>query len=224
MLNVLISDENLQTRNELKKRLSSDFKIFEADNGLHALELCDKEEINFYIINSDMPFITGNEFFQRFNSLSINPILVYGNNVEELKKKYDFIFALKDDKIELIVKVVEKLKDNFFGESNESRYYKYENLEIDYYQKKLRIDNKEIKLTPKEMDLLIFLTIHEGTIYSRDDLLTKVWGYDFLGDSRTIDTHIKSLRSKLKSYRNLIITIWGKGYKSEKPKLSGMLV
>ncbi len=98
-----------------------------------------------------------------------------------------------------------------FSEELDSTY-QYKDLIIDYPKKEVSIHGKCLILTPMEFDLLIYLKIHATMTLSRNDLIHAVWGYSFLGDSRTIDTHIKSLRRKLGPYRSLIKTVWGKGY------------
>lgn len=91
--------------------------------------------------------------------------------------------------------------------------YHYKDVSIDYQLKEVKVKNNVLVLTPMEYDLLIYLKFHQGLTLTRDELIKAVWGYSFLGDSRTIDTHIKSLRRKLGSFRCLIKTVWGKGYK-----------
>lgn len=89
----------------------------------------------------------------------------------------------------------------------------YKDMSIDYRNKVVYLKKNLLSLTPMEYDLLIYMKFHEGIALSRDELIRAVWGYSFLGDSRTIDTHIKSLRRKLGPYRGLVKTVWGKGYK-----------
>lgn len=90
--------------------------------------------------------------------------------------------------------------------------YQYKDLVIDYKKKHVRIGSKILGLTPMEYDLLVYLKLHSCMTLSREELIQAVWGYTFLGDSRTIDTHIKSLRRKLGDFRCLVKTVWGKGY------------
>ena len=91
-------------------------------------------------------------------------------------------------------------------------------LKVDFKGHTLSIDNKEIKITPKEFELLSYFIKNPNIALSREQLLSKIWGYDFYGDDRTIDTHIKMLRNNLKQYRNLIVTVRGMGYKFENKK------
>jgi two-component system response regulator ResD len=91
--------------------------------------------------------------------------------------------------------------------------YTYSGLSVDINAHIVKIDGNTVALTPKEFDLLSFFISHKGIVFTRDQLLNHVWGYDYFGDSRTVDTHIKSLRDKLGEYRDLIVTVWGTGYR-----------
>ena len=93
--------------------------------------------------------------------------------------------------------------------------YIYKNLKLDILGRTLYINNKEINITPKEFDLFLYMLENKGIALSRESLLTNVWGYDFYGDDRTVDTHIKMLRKNLGEYRNLIKTVRAVGYKYE---------
>ena len=104
--------------------------------------------------------------------------------------------------------------ENFWF-TNKLRKNCVKTLEIDYRAHSVFIDKKEVKLTPKEYDLLVLFVKNDGIALSRERLLSMVWGYDFFGDDRTIDTHIKMLRNNLGKYRDLIVTVRGMGYKFE---------
>ena len=92
---------------------------------------------------------------------------------------------------------------------------KISGLEIDFNSRNVYVDSNHISLTPKEYELLSFFVHNQNRVFSRDQLLNSVWGYDFIGDDRTVDTHIKMLRESLGKYRKFIITVWGTGYKFE---------
>ncbi|WP_312652742.1 winged helix-turn-helix domain-containing protein [Proteiniclasticum sp.] len=126
------------------------------------------------------------------------------NQIEELEFK---AFTMKTH---IITKeFLENL--SLFSEELDSAY-QYKDLTIDYKKKHVRIGSRILSLTPMEYDLLVYLKLHSCMTLSRDELIQAVWGYSFLGDSRTIDTHIKSLRRKLGDFRCLVRTVWGKGY------------
>ena len=91
--------------------------------------------------------------------------------------------------------------------------YQYKDLEVNYLSHSVKIEKKEIELTPKEYDILVYLIKNKDIAISREQLLSNVWGYDFFGDDRTVDTHIKMLRNSIGKYRDNIKTIRGLGYK-----------
>lgn len=221
MLSVLVAEKDADFRQRMNKVLQDAYQVHEADNGIEAIEISDREEISIYLLNCEMPFISEKDFMRRFENLTIRPILLYGKADEcSLPQEYPFIhFFEQTTDLRVIRRQVDIMRYHHYGSSEDPRYFKLEGIEIDYVLKKLLIDGHEVKLTPKEFDLLVFLLNHTGTHYNRETLLEKVWGYEFLGDSRTIDTHIKSLRNKLGAYRGLIVTIWGKGYKIELPDI-----
>ncbi|HBF86194.1 MAG TPA: DNA-binding response regulator, partial [Clostridiales bacterium] len=100
-------------------------------------------------------------------------------------------------------------------ESDTVRTLKFEGLEIDMASRNVFVDGKKAELTPKEYELLFYMVKNEGIALSREKLLSDVWGYDFYGDDRTVDTHVKMLRGNLKEYRKFIVTLRGMGYKFE---------
>ena len=104
--------------------------------------------------------------------------------------------------------------------NNELDEFVLDTLKIDFKGHTVSIDDKEVKLTPKEFELLTYLIKNKNIALSREQLLSKIWGYDFFGDDRTIDTHIKMLRNNLKQYRDIIVTVRGMGYKFEDKKKS----
>jgi DNA-binding response OmpR family regulator len=99
--------------------------------------------------------------------------------------------------------------------NNSEENYKYKDLEVNYKAHSVKIEGKEIKLTPKEYELLVNFIKNDGIALSREQLLSTIWGYDFFGDDRTVDTHIKMLRNSLGKYRDLIVTVRSIGYKFE---------
>ena len=107
------------------------------------------------------------------------------------------------------IKAILKRSNNFVD------CYTYKTLKIDFSAYTLSIDNKEIELTPKEFDLLVYFIKNKTHALSREQIINEIWGYDFYGDDRTIDTHIKTLRKRLGIYRDLIRTVRGVGYKYE---------
>lgn len=219
MLNILLAEKDPEDRLKIHNLLFDSYHIFEADNGIEAIEISERENIALYLINCDMPFITERDFLGRFENTTIQPLLIYGVPEQcKLKEEFPYIhFYEKTNDLRTIRRIVDAMRFHHYGASDNSRFFVYSSLEIDYFLKRVKVEGKEVKLTPKEFDLMVFLLTRSGEQFTRETLLEKVWGYEFLGDSRTIDTHVKSLRNKLGPYRTLIVTVWGKGYKIELP-------
>jgi len=110
--------------------------------------------------------------------------------------------------------ILRRSSDNLRAGSDQERIV-FEGLNIDMSSRNVSVDGQPIKLTPKEYELLIYLVSNPNRAFSRQQILNGVWGYDYYGDDRTVDTHVKMLRESLKEYRKFIITVWGTGYKFE---------
>ena len=98
---------------------------------------------------------------------------------------------------------------------SEREVFKIDGLEVDFTGRKVTIDGKAVSMTPKEYDLLFYMVRNRGIALTREKLITDVWGYDYYGDDRTLDTHIKLLRSSLQEYRKYLVTLRGVGYRFE---------
>ena len=117
---------------------------------------------------------------------------------------------------ELMMRIEAILKRTASTPEYKKQIFQYENLLLDFSARLLYIDNEKINLSPKEYDLLSYLIKNKGVALTREKLILDVWGYDFYGDDRTLDTHIKLLRKSLGKYSNLIVTLRGVGYRFEK--------
>ncbi len=113
------------------------------------------------------------------------------------------------------VKVVISRNQNKLGKSDSHDVFEAEGLNIDFTSRIVKVNGEKVELTPKEYDLLFYMVINRGIALSREKLINEVWGYDYYGDDRTLDTHIKLLRSSLKEYRKFLVTLRGVGYRFE---------
>ena len=164
-----------------------------------------------------MPKMDGYTFFKQMKEKENIPTIVLSARGEEYDKLLGFDLGIDDyltkpfSPRELMARIKAILKrSNNLVEDN---IFIYQGLKVDFKGRVLYIDNEEVYLTPKEFDLLAYFIKNPNTAITRDQLLNKVWGYDYFGDDRTIDSHIKILRNNLGKYRDLIITIRGVGYK-----------
>lgn len=217
-MNILIVDDEKLLRDVVKEYcLNDNYNVYEAENGLDALQVLEKENIDLIVLDIMMPKMDGYTFFKQMKEKENIPTIVLSARGEEYDKLLGFDLGIDDyltkpfSPRELMARIKAILKrSNNLVEDN---IFIYQGLKVDFKGRVLYIDNEEVYLTPKEFDLLTYFIKNPNTAITRDQLLNKVWGYDYFGDDRTIDSHIKILRNNLGKYRDLIMTIRGVGYK-----------
>ncbi|MPN29827.1 Transcriptional regulatory protein SrrA [bioreactor metagenome] len=162
-----------------------------------------------------LPGKDGWALLRKTKSLGNTPVILTTARGEE----DDRIFGLELGADDYMVKpismreLVLRVKLRINSKITKNKSLKFDNLTILEENHEVLQDDQQVNLTPKEFDLLLFLSKNIGQVFSREQLLSSVWGYDFIGDSRTIDTHIKKLREKLKFCEDHLVTVWGVGYK-----------
>lgn len=216
-MRLLIVDDEKLIRDVIKTYAETEkFETIEAENGLEALDIVKSQKIDLIILDIMMPKMDGMTFLEEIKQISNIPVIILSARNEEYDKLRGFDLGTDDyltkpfSPKELLarIKAILKRSGKMMPDS-----YEYKGLKIDYPGHAVYIDGKEIKLTLKEYELLCYFVTNENIALSRNQLLNKIWGYDFFGDDRTIDTHVKMLRNNLGSYRNLITTVRGVGYK-----------
>ena len=217
-MKLLIVDDEPGIREVIKEYcLLENYKVIEAENGEEAIEKIKTEDIDIIVLDIMMPKLDGYSALKEIKKIKNIPVILLSARKEEFDKLMGFDLGSDDymtkpfSPKELIARIKAILKRT----NNEIDEYTYETLKVDFKGHTVIIDNQEIKLTPKEYELLTYFIKNPNIALSRDQLLSKIWGYDFFGDDRTIDTHIKMLRNNLKQYRDLITTVRGMGYKFE---------
>ena len=216
-MKILIVDDEVLIREVIKEYAENEgYEVMEAENGLEAIEKVKTEQIDFLILDIMMPKLDGYSALKEIKTIKSLPTIMLSARKEEYDKLLGFDLGV-DDYItkpfspkELIARI--KAVATRSGLINASGY-RYEDLYVDMQGHYVTIEDKEVKLTPKEYELLIYLIQNKNIALSRETLLSKIWGYDFFGDDRTIDTHIKMLRNSLGKYRDLVVTVRGMGYK-----------
>ncbi len=218
---LIVDDEKLirEVINEYAK--TEEFEVVEANDGEEALDIIQEENIDLVILDIMMPKMDGFSFLKEMKKTHDIPVIILSARGEEYDKLSGFDLEADDymtkpfSPKELMARVKAVLKR--YGRKIED-VFTYEDLKIDFKAHSVYIDDEEIRLTPKEYELLVYFTENENIALSREVLLNKLWGYDFFGEDRTVDTHIKMLRNNLGKYRNLICTVRGVGYKFVLPK------
>lgn len=218
-MKILIVDDEIGIREVIKEYcLNEEIDVLEASNGYEAIEKIENnKDLDVIVLDIMMPKMDGYTALKEINKKYSIPVIMLSARSDEFDKLQSFDLGVDDyvtkpfSPKELLarIKVVSSRKKI---EKNE---YIYKNLKIDYLGHSVFINGKELKITPKEYELLCYFVNNKGIALSRETLLSKIWGYDFFGDDRTIDTHIKMLRNSLGEYRNLITTVRGMGYKYE---------
>ena len=215
-MKVLIVDDEKLIRDVIKEYcLGNKYEVIEADNGLDAIKLASEADI--IVMDIMMPKMDGFTAYKEIKEKYNTPTIILSARGEEYDKLAGFDLGIDDymtkpfSPKELLARINAIIKRY----KRDENIFEYKGLKVDYLGHCVYIDDKEINLTPKEYDLLFYLVRNKGIAMSREKLLQEVWGYDFYGENRTVDTHINMLRGNLGKYRDHIVTLRGMGYKFE---------
>ncbi len=221
MPRILIVDDEKMIRNVVKEYAEFEgYETKEAEDGMEAVEICRKENFDIIVMDIMMPRLDGYSAIKEIHKTKPIPVIMLSARGEEYDKLFGFEIGIDDYVVkpfspkELLARIKAVLKRSAAKEQ-QMDIIRYEGLEINVTGREVSIDGKPVSLTPKEYDLLFYLVKNKGIALSREKLLEEVWGYDFYGDDRTVDTHIKMLRNSLGEYRKFIKTLRGMGYKFE---------
>ncbi len=221
MPRILIVDDEKMIRNVVKEYAEFEgYETAEAADGMEAVEICRKEDFDIIIMDVMMPRLDGYSSIKEIRKTKQIPVIMLSARGEEYDKLFGFEIGVDDYVVkpfspkELLARIKAVLKRSA-AQENQMDIIRYEGLEINVAGREVIIDGSAASLTPKEYDLLFYLVRNKGIALSREKLLEEVWGYDFYGDDRTVDTHIKMLRNSLGEYRKFIKTLRGMGYKFE---------
>ena len=222
-MKILIVDDEAMIREVLCEYAQFEgYETEQAENGMDAILMCKNTNFDLVIMDIMMPKLDGFSAVKEIKKLYDVPVLMLSARAEEYDKLFGFEIGVDDYVVkpfspkEVMARVNAIIKRKSTQNSDESQdILKFEGLEIDILGRNVYIDGEKIELTPKEYELLFYMVKNKGIALSREKLLSDVWGFDFFGDDRTVDTHIKTLRSNLKEYRKFVVTLRGLGYKFE---------
>jgi len=222
MSRILIVDDEMNIRLVVKEYAEFEgYEVSEAENGMQAIEMVKSNDYDLVIMDVMMPKLDGYSACKEIKKIKNIPVIMLSARGEEYDKLFGFEIGVDDYVVkpfspkELMARIRVVMKRNSAPAETASDKYSFEGLEIDMAVREVYVNGEKAAMTPKEYDLLFFLVKNKNLAMSRDKLLESVWGYDFFGDDRTVDTHIKMLRNSLGEYRKFIITLRGMGYKFE---------
>lgn len=222
-MKILVVDDEEKIRNVIREYAEFEgYEVVDAIDGMDAVQKCQDTNFDFIIMDVMMPKLDGFSAIKEIKKKNNIPVLMLSARGEEYDKLFGFEIGIDDyvvkpfspkevmARINAILNRITNEKGNV-----ENNVYQMEDLKIDMLGRNVYVEEKKVELTPKEYELLIYLVVNKNIALSRDKILNEVWGYDFFGEDRTVDTHIKMLRNSLGKYRDNIVTVRGMGYKFE---------
>ncbi len=221
-MKVLIVDDEEMIRNVLREYIEFEGnEAFEAEDGIQAVKMCKENDYDIILMDVMMPARDGLSAVKAIRKTKDIPVIMLSARGEEYDKLFGFEVGADDyvtkpfSPKEVMARIAAVTKRHKAGAVSAREVLQFEGLEIDMKGRNVYVDGKKLDLTPKEYELLFYLVKNNGIALSREKLLSDVWGFDFYGDDRTVDTHVKMLRSSLGEYRKFIVTLRGLGYKFE---------
>ena len=219
MIRILLTDDDARIRSIVREYAQAEDWVFEeAGDGEEALRLFAAGSFSLVVLDVMMPRLDGWGVLKQIRKTSTVPVILLTARNEEYDRLLGFELGV-DDYIgkpfsprELIARMKALIK-RAGATQGVGAIYTLTGLRVDTAARTAQIDGEAVALSPKEFDLLAFFVSRPEVAFTRDQLLNHVWGYDFFGDARTVDTHVKSLREKLGAYREHIVTVWGTGYR-----------
>lgn len=227
MYKILVVDDESRIRSIIKKYAEFEgHAIIEAGDGMEAVYLCRKEEFDIVIMDIMMPELDGFSACREIRKISAVPIIMLSARGEEYDKINGFELGIDDYVVkpfspkELMLRieaVMKRVKRTGADELRKNEIVEFDGgrLKIDITARIVYIDGEKIYMSPKEYDLLFYMVNNRNIALTRERLISEVWGYDFFGDARTLDTHVKLLRKSLGRYASYVVTLRGVGYRFE---------
>ncbi len=217
---ILIADDEQKIRLVIREYAEFEgYEVFEAADGMEAVSMCKETKFDAIILDVMMPRLDGFSACKEIKKICSAPVLMLSARGEEYDKLFGFEIGIDDYVVkpfspkEVMARLSVLIRRN--NPENKEDTVEFGGLKIDFSGRNVYVDGVKKELTPKEFELLTYMVKNKGIALSREKLLSNVWGFDFYGDDRTVDAHIKMLRTSLGNYRDYIITLRGYGYKFE---------
>lgn len=222
MAKILVVDDEVKIRAVIKEYAEFEgHTTEEASDGMQAVDMVRSNDYDIIIMDVMMPKLDGFSACKEIRKIKTTPIIMLSARTEEYDKLFGFEMGVDDYVVkpfspkELMARINAVLKRGAQNTKSSEEIFTHKGLSINFTAREVTIDGNKIRMTPKEYDLLFYLVRNMNIALSRDKLVEELWGYDFDGDDRTVDTHIKMLRNSLGEYKNLIVTLQRVGYKFE---------
>ncbi len=218
MAKILIVDDEEKIREVVREyALINGYEVDEADDGYDAVLKVEANDYDVIVLDIMMPKLDGFSACRQIKKIKNIPVIMLSARQEEYDKLLGFEIGVDDYVVKPFSpkELMARIKVIVERTSQKTETLKFKGLEIDVEGRVVYVNNEKANLTPKEIDLLLFMVKNKNIALSRMRLLEEVWDYDYFGDDRTVDTHIKMLRHNLKEYRDMIVTVRGMGYKFE---------
>ena len=221
-MTILIVDDEARIRELIRKyAVFEGYDVAEAADGMTAAEMCRARRFDLVVMDVMMPELDGFSAVREIRKHSDVPVLMLSARGEEYDRIHGFELGVDDYVVkpfsprELMMRIAAILKRS--GRlANEADQVRFGDLVVDFAARRVTVDGTVLILSPKEYELLFYMVRNRGIALTRERLISEVWGYDFFGDDRTLDTHIKLLRKSLGAYADRITTLRGVGYRFEK--------
>ncbi len=223
MNKILVVDDEEKIRALIRKYAEfEEYSVVEAANGMEAIEKVKKEDFDMIILDIMMPELDGFSACKEIKKIKDIPVLMLSARGEEYDKIHGFELGIDDYVVkpfsprELMMRVNAISRRHHPAASDGTHnQLKYEGLTIDCDSRIVYVDDERTELSPKSYELLLYLAKNHNIALTREQIINTVWGYDFYGDDRTLDTHVKLLRNSIGPYRKFIVTLRGVGYRFE---------
>lgn len=221
MHRILVVDDEEKIRELVRKYAEFEgYSVCEAGSGMEALEVFSRESVDLVVLDVMMPELDGFSTCKEIRKISDVPVIMLSARGEEYDRIHGFELGVDDYVVkpfspkELMMRIGAVISR---GRKSESAREKFEcgELEIDFTARTAKLSGARLELSPKEYELLSYMVKNRNIALTREKLITEVWGYDFCGDDRTLDTHIKLLRKRLGDCSHHIVTLRGVGYRFE---------
>ncbi len=219
MKKILICDDEQKIREVIREYATFEgFEVWEAEDGLQAIDAVKANDFDAVILDIMMPRIDGYTTCKEIKKIKDIPVIMLSARGEEYDKLYGFELGIDDYVVKPFSpkEVMARLKVVIGRNAKmQGSMAEFSGLKVDFAGRSVYVDGVKKDMTPKEYDLLFYFVKNKNIALSREMLLTEIWGFDYFGDDRTVDTHIKMLRNSLGKYRDYIVTVRGMGYKFE---------